>query len=74
MEPNTDDAEDPSFKPDDIPPLTRGADRRPTILPGGRQPWHTPADGITMEDLYRIHDQQRRKDRPSHDSPTPPCD
>lgn len=62
MEPNTDDAEDPSFKPDDTPPLTRGADRRPTILPGGRQPWQPPADGITMEDLYHIREQQGRTD------------
>lgn len=74
MGPNADDAEDPSIKPDDIPPLTRGADRRPAILPGGRQPWQPPADGITMDDLYRIRDQQRRIDRPSHDAPTPPCD
>ena len=74
MGPNADDAEHPPVKPDDIPPLTRGADRRPTILPGGRQPWQPPDDGTTMEDLYRIRDQQRRKDRPSHDSAAPPCD
>ena len=73
MQPNTNDTEEPSFKPDDIPPITRGADRRPTILPVGRQTWQPPADGITMEDLYRIRDQQRRTDRPFHDTPTP-CD
>ena len=74
MEPNTDHTEHPSFKPEDILPLTRGADRRPTILPSGRQPWRLPDDGTTMEDLYRIREQQRRTDRSSNDAPTPPCD
>ena len=61
MPPTSADSSDQSLKSDDIPPLTRGADRRPTILPGGRQPWEPPTDGTTMEDLYRIRENDRRK-------------